>query len=58
MDWNMKTKKVFFAIALLGVLALASSCVKGSEQDGVKALRDSTAAHLTDLSAPAADLNE
>lgn len=54
----MKTKKVFIAIALLGVLAFASSCVKGSEQDGVKAVRDSTAAHLTDLSAPTADLNE
>ena len=43
----MKTKKVFIAIALLGVMALAASCVKGSEPDGVKAIRDSTAVHYS-----------
>ncbi|MBO4571504.1 MAG: hypothetical protein J5699_06235 [Bacteroidales bacterium] len=46
----MKTRKVFIAIALLGVMVLAASCVKGSEPDGVKAIRDSTAAYYTDLS--------
>ena len=54
----MKSKRTLIklAVALLCVMGLAGACISnGPEPDGVKAIRDSTAARMDNLASPSAD---